>query len=268
MRMKVCGVAASLWCSLWLVSCAGMPAVERAKEMRMAGDEAYRRQEYRAAIQSYTNAIEQNPDYAEAYVRRGNAWTWLAEAPEERVDTREARLQAIADYTAAIQRNPAGYDAYFNRGVLAVTLKQYLAAVKDFLECARIRPGDPEPHQLIAQLYETRFENMGIRAMEHYEQYVRLGGADERIVEKVKAWQALRPKVEAPPSPKGPTEEEERKAAELHAQVLDLVAQGQKREAWKRMDELLVKFGHTKFVRDRAAAFMQLHRALKPEGEK
>ncbi len=255
--------------SLACVGCAGSPKgvdVERARQMRMAGDDAYKRTEYRDAIDCYTSAIQFNPDYADAYLWRGNAWSWLADH-DDKQNTKEARMQAVADYTGALQRNPASFDAYFNRGLMAAAFKQYLPAVKDFLECTKIRQGDPEPHFLIGQIYESKFENMGLRAMEHYETYVRLGGTNDDIVDKVKAWQALKPKAgqpgAAPPS-KQPTPEEEEKAKEMHAQMTALIGQGKSPEAFKIVDDLLTKFGHTKYVRDRLTAFTATHRALKP----
>lgn len=242
---------------------------ERAKEMRMEGDKAYQEKDYEAAIEYYTSAIEYNPEYSEAYLHRGNAYTWLAEGGDaKKWPARETRLKAVADYNACIQRNPATYDAFFNRAVMAATFKEYLGSVRDFMQCVQIRPNDPEPHLFIGQLYEGKFENMGLRAMEHYEEYVRKGGKNDDIMEKVKAWQAIKPKPDTTPKPKDPTPEEESKAKALHDQLTALIGQGKNDEAYKVVDELLTKFGHTKYVRDRITAFTAMHRALKPQEKK
>ncbi len=240
--------------------------VEKAKEMRIAGDASYKRGMYKEAIDSYTIAIECNPDYAEAYLLRGNAWTLVAEVKDSDANTKEARLQAVADYTASIQKNPVGYDAYFNRGVMACVFKQYLAAVKDFLQCTQIRTIDPEPHFLIGQLYETRFENMGVRALDHYEKYVQLGGTNDEAIERVKQWQAVKKQSQPVTPTKNPTSQEEDRAKELHNQLTALISQGtgKSSEAFKVVDELLTKYGHTKYVRDRISAFTAIQRALKP----
>jgi tetratricopeptide (TPR) repeat protein len=245
------------------------PDVERAKEMRMAGDEAYKQKDYETAVEYYSSALEYNPEYAEAYLHRGNAYTWLAESEDaKKWPAKDTRLKAFSDFTACIKLNMASYDAYFNRGVMAATFKQYQGAVMDFLECTKLRSNDPEPHLLIGQIYESKFENMGLRAMDHYEEYVRKGGTNSDIVEKVKAWQAIKPKPDTTPKPKDPTPEEESRAKELHDKLTGLIGQGKNDEAFRVVDELLTKYGHTKYVRDRMTAFTAMHRALKPPEKK
>lgn len=235
-----------------------------AKEMRERGDEAYEQGDFEGAIAYYTTAIEHNPQYAEAFHGRGNAYTALPERPDSKAGTREALLKAIDDFSATLARNPAHYNAYWNRAVLAAFFRQYQAAAKDFLQCTLLRPSEPEAHLRLGELYETKLENMLVRAMEHYEKYVRLGGTNDEILAKVRAWQELKTQTPAPP-PKGPTPDEEEKAKELHHRLTALVGQGKNEEAFQAVDDLVTKFVHTKYVRDRLAAFTAMHRALKPE---
>lgn len=253
------------------MGCASGPRgvdVARARALREEGDQAYQRREYADAVERYTESIQSNPDFAETYYWRGNAWSALPEQ-DPKANTRECQMKAIADYSAAIAKNPAHYDAYWNRGVVAAYFKQYASAIKDFLQCTMIRQTEAEPHLRIGELYDTRFEDMSLRAMEHYEHYVRLGGTNDAIIAKVKAWQEIKKQVQAPPpSQKGPTPEEEEKAKELHAKLTGLVGQGKSDDAFAAVDDLLTKFGHTKYVRDRLSAFTAMHKALKPADKK
>ena len=60
---------------------------------------------YDQAIADYNMAIELKPDYAQAYVNRGNAYR------DKGVIDR-----AIADYSKAIELKPDYAQAYYNRG--------------------------------------------------------------------------------------------------------------------------------------------------------
>lgn len=247
--------------------CVGLRAnVEHARELRERGDAAYRSGDYQGAIGHYSEAIAHNPEFAEAYFWRGNAYSSLPQQ-DPRSNTRDSMMKAAADYTEAISRNPAHFDSYWNRAVVAAYFKQYRAAVKDFLQCVQLRPNDPEPHLRIGEIYETRFEDMGLRAMEHYEQYVRLGGKSHEVLDKVKAWQAAKGQA-APSVPKGPTPQDEERAKSLHGELMTLLGQGKKDEAFRALDDLLTRFGHTEYVKARTAAFGALHQTLKPTEKK
>jgi tetratricopeptide (TPR) repeat protein len=255
-------------------ACAGTaggrdPDIERAKEMRAEGDQAYQQRDYERAIERYSEAIRLNPDYAEAYLRRGQAYSWVAELPDPEINTKETRLQALNDYSIALQKNPALYDAALNRGVMLVVMKQFHEAVKAFLLCAELRPDAAEPHQYIGELYDTRFEGMGLRAIDHYEKYVLRGGDNPAIIEKVRQWQALKQQTAPPPSTsKAPTPEEEETARALHDRMTKLVGEGKTLEAIVILDELLTKFAHTKYVRDRSGPFNAMRRAMQPQEKK
>ena len=77
--------------------------------------------DYRRAIEDFTKAIQINPDDADAYFHRGNAFYQLGDKPE-----------AIEDYSRAIQINPHDADAYINRGNLRDELGDIQGAMADF----------------------------------------------------------------------------------------------------------------------------------------
>jgi tetratricopeptide (TPR) repeat protein len=72
--------------------------------------------------------LEIEPDYAEAYLGRGNAYVKL-----------ENYTAAIADYTSAI-RITDDAAAYYNRGNVYSDLENYKAAIADYNSAIRINP--------------------------------------------------------------------------------------------------------------------------------
>ncbi|MEL7079523.1 MAG: tetratricopeptide repeat protein, partial [Cyanobacteria bacterium J06582_2] len=84
------------------------------------------------AIADYSKAIELNPDLAEAYVNRGNAYLNLGEYQE-----------AIADYNKAIELNPGDADAYINRGNAYLNLEEYQEAIIYFNKAIELNPNYP-----------------------------------------------------------------------------------------------------------------------------
>ena len=75
------------------------------------------------AIEYYTRAIELNPEYADAYNNRGNAYRNLKEYEK-----------AISDYNRAIELNPEDADAYENLSELYITTGNYKSALETITE--------------------------------------------------------------------------------------------------------------------------------------
>src|SRR5262245_12757261 len=124
-----------------LAACASRPVEEvRAEEAsghRDLGDEAVKHGYYDQAIAHYTDAIQLNPNSAETFYRRGNAYVKLRLQPGTS-HKREWILQAERDYSAALRLNPSFTQAYFNRAMLFMKLKQYVEAAKDLFEVTRL----------------------------------------------------------------------------------------------------------------------------------
>ena len=83
------------------------------------------------AIKDYNRAIELKPNDAEAYYNRGNAHRKL-----------NLYAKAIEDYSKAIEKNPKFTIAYGNRGVTYRRLNQYEKAFKDYEKAIELNPND------------------------------------------------------------------------------------------------------------------------------
>jgi tetratricopeptide (TPR) repeat protein len=234
--------------------CASRGNPQAALDYVGAGQAAAARKDWRGAIDQYGKAIRRNPDLAEAYYHRGYAYVQLRRDREAAAPAREYEERALLDYQMAIAKNPVYADAYFNRALVYGSRAQFKPAAEDLLHAIRYKPNDPVPHLELARLYEEKFEDKLVQAMEHYEKYVELGGLDADARERVRMWKELK-KQQAPAAPaKAPTPEEEKAAVELHRKAMALVRENQKAEAIQAVEELLSKYGHTKHVQDQARA--------------
>jgi tetratricopeptide (TPR) repeat protein len=243
------------------------PPSEDAHSLVELGRAAAKSGNHQVAVSYYTRAVIQDPDNAEAYNERGKSNVQLRlsmrEAPENR-DARETRIldqNALDDFTTAVRKNSSYSEAYYNRAMILASRAQYKSAVSDLLSVVQFSPQDPEPHRWLGDLYETKFEDRTLKAMEHYEKYVDLGGTDPGIREKVRGWKELRKKA-APPSPptslKPATAEDELKAAELHSRAMELIQKPDKAEALTILDSLLTTYSNTKYVQEKMRALQAL----------
>ncbi|GCL37175.1 TPR repeat-containing protein [Sphaerospermopsis reniformis] len=83
----------------------------------------------RGAIVAYTEAIKINPNYAQAYIGRGNARNDLGD-----------KQGAIDDYNQAIKINPNYADAYYNRGIVRDDLGDKQGAIDDYNQAIKFNP--------------------------------------------------------------------------------------------------------------------------------
>ena len=86
-------------------------------------------------IEFYSQAIELNPKFAEAYYNRGNAKYNMKRYEE-----------AIKDYSEAIGLNPNDAEAYYNRGNAKYNMKRYEEAIKDYSEAIGLNPNYAEAY--------------------------------------------------------------------------------------------------------------------------
>ncbi|MEO1068623.1 MAG: tetratricopeptide repeat protein [Cyanobacteria bacterium J06638_6] len=112
------------------------------------GGEKLDQNDYQGAIKDYTQAVELNPRYAEAYNNRGVAYARLGD-----------RQSAIADYDRAIGLNPDYALAYANRGSSRRELGEREKAAIDYWQAA----------QLYQQQGETEKYNNAISQIKHIE---------------------------------------------------------------------------------------------------
>lgn len=220
------------------------------------------------AVGAFTDAIEAQPEYAEAYFHRGCSHVRLRLGEEMQGESRTVEEKALRDFDAAIRLNPAYGRAYFNRAMIHASRAQFRAAAEDLLSACQYDARNPEPHLQLARIYEEKFEDRGIAALEHYEKYADLGGRDAAALEKVRAWREVKksmaPPRGAPPGPKPPPgPDDEKKAAELHDEFKRHFREGRRSEALKAVESLLGTYGHTAYVRERSREFGALLNALK-----
>ncbi|HLF92646.1 MAG TPA: tetratricopeptide repeat protein [Planctomycetota bacterium] len=229
---------------LFLSACAGAP-----RAYVDEGRQAAERGEHEKAVALYSRAIDSDPDVAEAWYARGYSHVRLRQDANAPGEGRAYEERAIADFTRAIQLNPSHGDAYYNLAMVFLSRAMYRQAAEQLLNAIRFLPQDPEPHLDLARIYEQKFEDMQPQAYEHYEKYADLGGRDREAREKARE-QKERRKQSAPPTGKAPTEEDEKKAQELHDRAMLLLKEDKRAEAVKLVEELLSVYGRTRFVQE------------------
>ncbi len=99
------------------------------------GIKAHEAGDFDTAVTSFTDAIQFNPELAEAYVARAAAYLRLGEL--------EA---AIADGDEAIRLNPDLADAYLYRGIAHAYGEEFDAAVVDLTDAIRLNPQSVPAH--------------------------------------------------------------------------------------------------------------------------
>jgi len=252
--------------------CAGKEVVpaEEARTLVERGRKAARAGDYRTAMEFYSRAVAEDPEFAEAYNERGKSSVQLRLAPGEEPgqDVRICEENALTDFTIAVQKNPSYADAYFNRAMVLASRAQYKLAVEDLLSAIRFNPQDPDSHRWLGTLYELKFEDRLLSAMDHYEKYVDLGGTDPVIREKVRVWKESRRAASAIPQAarKPATPEDERKAAEMHARAMELLGMPDKTEAVQMLENLLSTYGNTKYVQEKMSALQAVISTFKKRG--
>jgi uncharacterized caspase-like protein/regulator of sirC expression with transglutaminase-like and TPR domain len=93
------------------------------------GHTAYNESNHTKAIELYSQAIQVNPNYDEAYY-------WRASAKYSQKKYKEA----IPDYDKAIALNPNGEEAYYYRALTNYNLNAYTAALPDFNRAIELNP--------------------------------------------------------------------------------------------------------------------------------
>ena len=104
----------------------GVTCDERADSTR---NPAEKQEWYNKAIVHYTEAIGLNPELAETYTNRGNAYGEIGEFDE-----------AIQDYTKAINLNPEHVTAYYNRGIAYYYKGEFDEAIRNYDQAINLKP--------------------------------------------------------------------------------------------------------------------------------
>ena len=107
----------------------GPPAALIATSAYQLGLDRAARRDYPGAIEAFTQALQQNPSNAYAYVERARAHAVLGE-----------RQDAIADLDRAIELDPNNAVAYRDRGTSKSSLRDYEGEIADLDEAIRLSP--------------------------------------------------------------------------------------------------------------------------------
>jgi tetratricopeptide (TPR) repeat protein len=99
------------------------------------GEKRYWEDDFRGAINNYTQAIRLKPSFAAAYINRGLSRFQLQDFQG-----------AIADYTQAIRLNPNFAYAYADRGSARFELKDFQGAIADCNQAIRLNPSFADPY--------------------------------------------------------------------------------------------------------------------------
>src|SRR5215471_14465465 len=113
------------------------------------------------AIADYNEAIRIDPDYADAFYGRGNAWS-------EKFD--DAR--ALADYNEAIRLDPNHAAALNNRGAAWLAMGQNDRAVADFSAAIRVDPRDADYYNNRGSAWQAKGDLD--RALADYDEAIRV----------------------------------------------------------------------------------------------
>jgi len=89
----------------------------------------------RRTITDYGKATELNPDNADAYCKRGEAYAEIGEYG-----------QAIADYSKAIELDSGHALAYFNRAYACGEIGEYNKAIADYSKAIELNPSDAQAY--------------------------------------------------------------------------------------------------------------------------
>jgi tetratricopeptide (TPR) repeat protein len=96
---------------------------------------------YADAIFYFSKAIEINPRYYEAYLKRGKCLQIIEEEKNLSIDSTNWAV-GIPDYSMAININPNYADAYIERATAKQLQHNYLAALSDYDKIIDIAPND------------------------------------------------------------------------------------------------------------------------------
>lgn len=117
---------------------------EYAREYYLMGNECITQaHDSRAAIRSFDKALKLNPEYTDAWVRKGVTLMDMGEAYEAHVCFNEA-----------VRQRPHSFKTRYNRGKCHLALKNYDEAVDDLLKAVKIKPIHAAAHEYLSEAYK------------------------------------------------------------------------------------------------------------------
>lgn len=102
---------------------------QNANEFYIKGITQFDQAKFNDAIASFDKAIIQNPDFTDAYLKRGACFAIL-----------EDNGKAAKDFSKVLELDPKNMIAYYNRGLAFKKLNQLNRAIIDFSEAIKLDP--------------------------------------------------------------------------------------------------------------------------------
>ncbi|HEX8597949.1 MAG TPA: tetratricopeptide repeat protein [Chloroflexia bacterium] len=134
----------------------GLIYLQRAEEQERLDD-------YDRAIEEFDQAIEIDPDYADAYFERGNAYLDKGEYDP-----------ALADYNRVLQIDTEYANAYYNRGWVFGLRKDWESAIAEYSKYLALEPNDIDAYLERGKAFYN--DNQGHYAVKDFSQAIRLDG--------------------------------------------------------------------------------------------
>lgn len=121
------------------------------------------RGEHEKAVDSFTKAVELEPDFDEAIFACGDSYVALGQYE-----------RALSDYAEVIRLMPHYGRAYYHRALVYLKQRQHEAALADLLVAVERMRVVPEPYLTLGDLYFARSEPS--KALVMYKRYLELAG--------------------------------------------------------------------------------------------
>lgn len=106
------------------------------------GKKYVQRKQFQSAVSKFELALKENPESAEAYGGRGDAFMGL-----------KRYADALDDYNKALALEPDNKDFYKGRGWAYLSLEQFLKAIADYKKAISLDPRDPVLYSDLGRCY-------------------------------------------------------------------------------------------------------------------
>jgi tetratricopeptide (TPR) repeat protein len=116
-----------------------------AEEYYLLGNEcivAYK--DFRAALANFDKALDLDPDFVDAWVRKGVTYYDMKDY-----------YDADVCFNKALELNPQYFKAYYNRGKNRLAMQEYEPAINDLQKASSLKPEHAACHEYLAEAYKA-----------------------------------------------------------------------------------------------------------------
>lgn len=113
-------------------------------ELKLCGDIAVKRKNYRGASAFYSEAIELDPSDATLYANRSLCYLQMTEAGK-----------ALRDANTCIKLRPEWLKGYYRKGAALMSFKEYKEACDAFEAGLKLDPGNTEMEKVLQEAVEA-----------------------------------------------------------------------------------------------------------------